>query len=224
VLTGGLSLTSSDGQTVDGVTTASSVEPPGGSWVVTTRHTSRRTAKTDAAAAGDYLAGLRRRHRLRDDLGRRRSLPGNWGKVGLQLCYEIIFWRSRRPQQSIGSSSTRPMMPGSAVGARRNISHRRGCALRRKGFHHSIHSNGHRALINPVGGLIGSIPWKQAGIIDAVLPPPLPNLVREARQHHSADARHAVAHRRDCTRQPRSLQAHITNPLYLIFSQISAKE
>jgi apolipoprotein N-acyltransferase len=182
LLTGGLSLTSSDGQTVDGATNSIYAFEPLGRIV-------GRYDKAHLVPYGEYLPmrpllsaiGLSRLAPgdidFADGPGPKTiKLPGNWGKVGLQLCYEIIFSgevvdRNNRPDFIFNPSNDAwfgRWGPPQHLAQARLRAAEEGLPIIRST------PTGISALINPVGGLIGSIPWKQAGIIDAVLPPPLP--------------------------------------------------
>jgi apolipoprotein N-acyltransferase len=182
LLTGGLSLTSSDGQTVNGATNSIYVFEPLGRIV-------GRYDKAHLVPYGEYLPmrpllsaiGLSRLAPGDIDFAegpgpKTIKLPGNWGKVGLQLCYEIIFSgqvvdRNNRPDFIFNPSNDAwfgRWGPPQHLAQARLRAAEEGLPIIRST------PTGISALINPVGGLIGSIPWKQAGIIDAVLPPPLP--------------------------------------------------
>jgi apolipoprotein N-acyltransferase len=98
---------------------------------------------------------------------------GGWGKVGLQLCYEIIFsgkvvdeqhrpafifnpsndaWFGRwGPPQHVAQAQLRAAEEGLPV-------------LRAT-------PTGISAVIDARGNLVKSLPWRKAGVIDAVLPP-----------------------------------------------------
>ena len=110
-------------------------------------------------------AGARPSHRL--------SRPAG-GRSGCSSATRSSF----RAMSSTGptaptSSSTPRTMPGSEAGARRSISPRPSCAPRRKGFP-CIRSTptGISAIIDARGMVVKSLPWRTAGVIDGVLPPP----------------------------------------------------
>lgn len=182
LLTGGLSLTSSDGQTVTGATNSIYVFEPLGRVV-------GRYDKAHLVPYGEYLPmrpllsaiGLSRLAPgdidFADGPGPRTiQLPGKWGKVGLQLCYEIIFSgevvdRNDRPDFIFNPSNDAwfgRWGPPQHLAQARLRAAEEGLPIIRST------PTGISALINPVGGLIGTIPWKQAGVIDGVLPSPLP--------------------------------------------------
>ena len=182
LLTGGLSLTSSDGQIVNGATNSVYVLEPLG-------RIRGRYDKAHLVPYGEYLPmrpllsaiGLSRLAPgdidFADGPGPRTiQLPGNWGKVGFQLCYEIIFSgqvvdRKNRPDFIFNPSNDawfgRWGPPQHLAQARLRAAEEGLPVIRST-------PTGISALINPVGGLIGSIPWRRAGVIDGVLPPPLP--------------------------------------------------
>ena len=182
LLTGGLSLTSNDGRTVDGATNSVYVLEPLG-------RVAGRYDKAHLVPYGEYLPmrpllsaiGLSRLAPGDIDFAggpgpRTVRLPGNWGMVGFQLCYEIIFSgqvvdRDNRPDFIFNPSNDawfgRWGPPQHLAQARLRAAEEGLPVIRST-------PTGFSALINPVGGLIGSIPWKQAGVIDGVLPPPLP--------------------------------------------------
>ena len=180
LLTGGIAVASNDGAHVDGAANSIFVLAPGGRVV-------GRYDKAHLVPYGEYLPmrpllsaiGLSRLAPGDIDFNagpgpRTIDLGGQWGKVGFQLCYEIIFsgqvvdWQ----QPPATSSSTRRTTPGSGAGARRSISPRRGSAPPRKAFP-VLRSTptGISAVIDARGNVVQSLPWRTAGVIDAVLPP-----------------------------------------------------
>jgi len=96
LLTGGIALTSRDGQTVSGATNSIFLIAPGGKVLA-------RYDKAHLVPYGEYLP----MRPILEPLGLARLAPGDtdfssgpgprtieipgWGKAGLQLCYEIIF-------------------------------------------------------------------------------------------------------------------------------------
>jgi apolipoprotein N-acyltransferase len=182
LVTGGLSLTSRDGQAVDGATNSVYVMEPLG-------RITGRYDKAHLVPYGEYLPmrpllsaiGLSRLAPgdidFADGPGPRTiQLPGNWGKVGFQLCYEIIFSgqvvdRHNRPDFIFNPSNDAwfgRWGPPQHLAQARLRAAEEGLPIIRST------PTGISALINPAGELIGSIPWQQAGKIDGVLPPPLP--------------------------------------------------
>jgi apolipoprotein N-acyltransferase len=182
LITGGLSLTSRDGQTVNGATNSVYVLEPLGRIV-------GRYDKAHLVPYGEYLPmrpllsriGLSRLAPgdidFADGPGPTTiQLPGNWGKVGFQLCYEIIFSgqvvdRHNRPEFIFNPSNDawfgRWGPPQHLAQARLRAAEEGLPVIRST-------PTGISALINPAGDLIGSIPWQQAGVIDGVIPSPLP--------------------------------------------------
>jgi apolipoprotein N-acyltransferase len=182
LITGGLSLTSRDGRTVDGATNSVYVLEPLG-------RIAGRYDKAHLVPYGEYLPmrpllstiGLSRLAPgdidFADGPGPRTiQLPGNWGKIGFQLCYEIIFSgqvvdRHNRPDFIFNPSNDawfgRWGPPQHLAQARMRAAEEGLPVIRST-------PTGISALINPVGDLIGSVPWQKAGIIDGVIPSPLP--------------------------------------------------
>ena len=181
LLTGGLGFTSSDGQRVDGATNSIFVMEPLG-------RISGRYDKAHLVPYGEYLP----MRPLLSAIGLSRlapgdidfeagpgpqtiQLPGSWGKVGFQLCYEIIFsgkvvdWQNRpdfifNPSNDAWFGRWGP--PQHLAQARLRAAEEGLPVIRST-------PTGISALIDPTGRLIGTIAWKQAGVIDAILPGPL---------------------------------------------------
>ena len=181
LLTGGLGLTSSDGQSVDGATNSVYAMLPLGRIV-------GRYDKAHLVPYGEYLPmrpllsaiGLSRL--APGDLDfidgpgpRTTQLPGEWGKVGFQLCYEIIFSgevvdRSNRPDFIFNPSNDAwfgRWGPPQHLAQARLRAAEEGLPVVRST------PTGISALIDPHGQLLRSIPWQTAGMIDASLPNPL---------------------------------------------------
>ena len=181
LLTGGLSFTSSDGRHVDGATNSIYVMEPLGRIF-------GRYDKAHLVPYGEYLpmrpllsaVGLSRLAPGDLDFAagpgpRTIQLPGEWGRVGFQLCYEIIFsgevvdqknrpdfifnpsndaWFGRwGPPQHLAQAQLRAAEEGLPV----------------------VRSTptGISALIDPHGRIVQALPWRTAGMIDATLPNPL---------------------------------------------------
>ena len=181
LLTGGLGVRAGDGRTVDGATNSVYALEPLGRIV-------GRYDKAHLVPYGEYLPmrpvlsaiGLSRLAPGDLDFAagpgpRTIQLPGSWGKVGFQLCYEIIFsgevvdpasrpdfifnpsndaWFGRwGPPQHLAQARLRAAEEGLPV----------------------VRSTptGISALIDPHGRVLRSVPWQQAGSIDATLPGPL---------------------------------------------------
>ena len=180
LLTGGLSLTSSDGRVVDGATNSVYVlEPPG--------RIRGRYDKAHLVPYGEYLPmrpllstiGLSRLAPgdldFIDGPGPRTiRLPGDWGKVGFQLCYEIIFSgevvdRLNRPDFIFNPSNDAwfgRWGPPQHLAQARLRATEEGLAVIRST------PTGISALIDPAGNVLKSVPWRTAGLIDGTLPPP----------------------------------------------------
>jgi apolipoprotein N-acyltransferase len=101
-------------------------------------------------------------------------LPGNWGKVGFQLCYEIIFSgqvvdRRNRPDFIFNPSNDawfgRWGPPQHLAQARLRAAEEGLPVIRST-------PTGISAIIDAGGSVEASIPWQQAGAIDSVLPLP----------------------------------------------------
>jgi apolipoprotein N-acyltransferase len=181
LLTGGLSLTSSDRRTVDGATNSVYILAPLG-------HVVGRYDKAHLVPYGEYLPmrpllsaiGLSRLAPGDLDFAagpgpRTIRLPGAWGKVGFQLCYEIIFSgevvdRRNRPDFIFNPSNDawfgRWGPPQHLAQARLRAAEEGLPVIRST-------PTGISALVNPYGELVNSLPWRTAGVIDANLPPPL---------------------------------------------------
>ena len=181
LLTGALGLSSTDGRTIDGATNSVYVLEPLGKI-------RGRYDKAHLVPYGEYLPmrpflsalGLSRLAPGDIDFAagpgpQTIQLPGWWGKVGFQLCYEIIFSgqivdRSNRPDFIFNPSNDAwfgRWGPPQHLAQARLRAAEEGLPVVRST------PTGISALIDPAGRLIGSIPWKQAGVIDAALPNPL---------------------------------------------------
>jgi apolipoprotein N-acyltransferase len=180
LLTGGLSLTSSDGRTVDGATNSVYVMRPPGEIV-------GRYDKAHLVPYGEYLPmrpilsaiGLSRLAPGDLDFAagpgpRTIQLPGAWGKVGFQLCYEIIFSgevvdRANRPDFIFNPSNDawfgRWGPPQHLAQARLRAAEEGLPVIRST-------PTGISALIDADGRIVQSLPWRTAGVIDAALPDP----------------------------------------------------
>ena len=180
LLTGGIAVSAKDGVNVDGAANSIFALAPGGKVV-------GRYDKAHLVPYGEYLPmrpllsamGLSRLAPGDFDFTsgpgpRSINLGGHWGKVGLQLCYEIIFsghvvdpknrpafifnpsndaWFGRwGPPQHLAQARLRAAEEGLPV-------------LRST-------PTGISAVIDARGGLVKSQPWRTAGAIDSVLPPP----------------------------------------------------
>jgi apolipoprotein N-acyltransferase len=181
LLTGGLSFTSRDGTKVDGATNSVYALEPLGRIV-------GRYDKSHLVPYGEYLPmrpvlsaiGLSRL--APGDLDftpgpgpRTIQLPGEWGKVGFQLCYEIIFSgevvdRLNRPDFIFNPSNDAwfgRWGPPQHLAQTRLRAAEEGLPVIRST------PTGISALVDPHGAIIQSLPWQTAGMIDAALPNPL---------------------------------------------------
>jgi len=102
------------------------------------------------------------------------DLGGEWGKVGFQLCYEIIFSghvvdeRNRpafifNPSNDAWFGSWGP--PQHLAQARLRAAEEGLPVLRAT-------PTGISAVVDARGHVVKQLPWRTAGVIDAVLPPP----------------------------------------------------
>ena len=181
LLTGGLGLTSSDGRQVNGATNSVYVMHPLGRIL-------GRYDKAHLVPYGEYLPmrpllsaiGLSRLAPGDVDFApgpgpRTIQLPGEWGKVGFQLCYEIIFSgqvidRADRPDFLFNPSNDAwfgRWGPPQHLAQARLRAAEEGLPVVRST------PTGISALVDAHGQLLHSIPWRQAGAIDAALPNPL---------------------------------------------------
>jgi apolipoprotein N-acyltransferase len=189
LLTGGLSLTSRDRQLIDGATNSVYVLAPLGQVI-------GRYDKAHLVPYGEYLPmrpllsaiGLSRLAPgdldFRAGPGPRTiTLPGDWGKVGFQLCYEIIFSgevvdRADRPDVIFNPSNDAwfgRWGPPQHLAQARLRAAEEGIPIIRST------PTGISALIDAHGRLIQTLPWREAGVIDAMLPPPAASLTPFAR-------------------------------------------
>lgn len=179
LLTGGIAVTSKDGVHVDGAANSVFVLARGGRVL-------GRYDKAHLVPYGEYLPmrpvlsaiGLSRL--APGDLDftpgpgpRTIDLGGDWGKVGFTLCYEIIFSgavvdEKHRPSFIFNPSNDawfgRWGPPQHLAQARLRAAEEGLPVLRAT-------PTGISAVIDGRGNIVKSLPWRQAGIIDAVLPP-----------------------------------------------------
>ena len=180
LLTGGIAVASKDGVNVDGAANSIFALAPGGKVV-------GRYDKAHLVPYGEYLPmrpllsamGLSRLAPGDFDFTsgsgpRSINLGGHWGKVGLQLCYEIIFSghvvdAKNRPAFIFNPSNDawfgRWGPPQHLAQARLRAAEEGLPVLRST-------PTGISAVIDARGGLVKSQPWRTAGAIDSVLPPP----------------------------------------------------
>jgi apolipoprotein N-acyltransferase len=179
LLTGGIAVSSKDGVHVDGAANSIFVLAPGGK-------VAGRYDKAHLVPYGEYLP----MRPFLSAIGLSRLAPGDldftsgpgprtvdlglpWGKVGFQLCYEIIFsghvvdWQNRpafifNPSNDAWFGSWGP--PQHLAQARLRAAEEGIPVLRAT-------PTGISAVIDGRGNVVRSLPWRKAGVIDAVLPP-----------------------------------------------------
>jgi apolipoprotein N-acyltransferase len=179
LLTGGIAIGSHDGFHVEGAANSIFVLAPGGRIV-------GRYDKAHLVPYGEYLPmrpllsaiGLSRLAPGDIDFTpgpgpRTIDLGGEWGKVGFDLCYEIIFsghvvdWENRpgfifNPSNDAWFGSWGP--PQHLAQARLRAAEEGLPILRAT-------PTGISAVIDARGNVLNSLQWRKAGVIDAVLPP-----------------------------------------------------
>jgi apolipoprotein N-acyltransferase len=179
LLSGGSAIASKDGVHVDGAANSIFVLAPGGKVI-------GRYDKAHLVPYGEYLP----MRPLLSALGLSRLAPGDldftsgpgprtidvggqWGKIGFQLCYEIIFSgqvvdEKNRPAFIFNPSNDawfgRWGPPQHLAQARLRAAEEGLPVLRST-------PTGISAVIDGRGNVVKSLPWRQAGVIDAVLPP-----------------------------------------------------
>ncbi|MGZ2410788.1 apolipoprotein N-acyltransferase [Sphingomonas sp. F9_3S_D5_B_2] len=179
LLTGGIAVFSRDGMFVDGAANSVFVLASGGRAVA-------RYDKAHLVPYGEYLP----MRPLLSAIGLSRLAPGDvdftagpgprtvaipgWGKVGFQLCYEIIFSgevvdRRDRPDFIFNPSNDawfgRWGPPQHLAQARLRAAEEGIPVIRST-------PTGISAVVDARGEVVKSVPWRQAGLIDAALPPP----------------------------------------------------
>ncbi|HMC91999.1 MAG TPA: apolipoprotein N-acyltransferase, partial [Allosphingosinicella sp.] len=179
LLTGGIAITSKDGVHVDGAANSIFVLAPGGRVL-------GRYDKAHLVPYGEYLPmrpllsaiGLSRLAPGELDFTsgpgpRTIDLGGEWGKVGFQLCYEMIFSgdvvdEKHRPAFIFNPSNDawfgRWGPPQHLAQARLRAAEEGLPVLRST-------PTGISAVIDARGHVVKSLPWRTAGAIDAILPP-----------------------------------------------------
>jgi apolipoprotein N-acyltransferase len=180
LLTGGIAIASRDGVHVDGAANSIYALGPGGRIV-------GRYDKAHLVPYGEYLP----MRPLLSALGLSRLAPGDidftsgpgprtidlglqWGKVGFQLCYEIIFSghvvdERNRPAFIFNPSNDAwfgRWGPPQHLAQARLRAAEEGLPIIR------ATPTGISAVIDGRGNIVKSLPWRTAGVIDAVLPPP----------------------------------------------------
>jgi apolipoprotein N-acyltransferase len=179
LLTGGIAIASKDGVHIDGAANSIFVLAPGGKMI-------GRYDKAHLVPYGEYLPmrpllsaiGLSRLAPGDTDFTsgpgpRTIDLGGQWGKVGFQLCYEIIFSgdvvdEKNRPAFIFNPSNDawfgRWGPPQHLAQARLRAAEEGLPVLRST-------PTGISAVIDARGNVVKSLPWRTAGVIDALLPP-----------------------------------------------------
>ncbi len=179
LLTGGLAVFSKDGRFVDGAANSIFVLAQGGRIV-------GRYDKAHLVPYGEYLPmrpllstiGLSRLAPGDIDFAsgpgpRTLTLPG-WGKVGFQLCYEIVFSgevvdRRNRPEFIFNPSNDAwfgRWGPPQHLAQARLRAAEEGIPVVRST------PTGISAVVDAHGQVVEALPWRTAGVIDATLPPP----------------------------------------------------
>lgn len=180
LLTGGIAISAHDGVHVDGAANSIYALAPGGRIV-------GRYDKAHLVPYGEYLP----MRPILSAIGLSRLAPGDidftpgpgprtidlglqWGKVGFQLCYEIIFSghvvdERNRPAFIFNPSNDawfgRWGPPQHLAQARLRAAEEGLPVLRAT-------PTGISAVIDGRGAIVKQLPWRTAGVIDAVLPPP----------------------------------------------------
>ena len=177
LLTGGIALQSEDGRTVTGAANSVFVLGPRGQLL-------GRYDKAHLVPFGEYLP-LRPLLRA---IGLSRLAPGNvdfnpgpgpstialpgWGKIGFQICYEIVF------SGDVVDSANRPdfiFNPSNDAWFGRWGPPQHLAQARLRAAEEAIPMirstpTGISAVIDAHGAVVASLPWRTAGIIDAELP------------------------------------------------------
>jgi apolipoprotein N-acyltransferase len=179
LLTGGIAIASKDGVHVDGAANSVFALAPGGEVL-------GRYDKAHLVPYGEYLP----MRPLLSAIGLSRLAPGDldftsgpgprtidiggeWGKVGFQLCYEIIFSgdvvdEKNRPSFIFNPSNDawfgRWGPPQHLAQARLRAAEEGLPVIRAT-------PTGISAVVDGRGNIVKSLPWRTAGVIDSVLPP-----------------------------------------------------
>ena len=180
LLTGALAITSANGGRVDGLANSVFALGPGGRMI-------GRYDKSHLVPYGEYLP----MRPLLSSLGLARLAPGDidfdtgpgprtidlgdeWGKVGFQLCYEIIFSGQVVDQRNRPGFIFNPSNDAwfGAWGPPQHLAQARLRAAEEGLPVLRSTPTGISAVIDAKGNVIKEIGWQKAGVIDAVLPPP----------------------------------------------------
>ncbi len=189
LITGGLAIQSADGTKVDTATNSIFVIAPGGGVL-------GRYDKSHLVPYGEYLP----MRELLSSIGLARLAPGDmdfaagpgprsielggqWGRVGLQLCYEIIFSgrvvdQTNRPGFIFNPSNDAwfgSWGPPQHLAQARLRAAEEGLPVIRST------PTGISAVINAKGKVVEQIGWRKAGVVDAVIPPAAPTATPFAR-------------------------------------------
>lgn len=189
LITGGLGVQSADGLRVDSATNSVFALAPGGAVV-------GRYDKSHLVPYGEYLP----MRELLSSIGLARLAPGDmdfapgpgprsldlggqWGKVGIQLCYEIIFSgrvvdQANRPSFIFNPSNDAwfgSWGPPQHLAMARLRAAEEGLPVIRST------PTGISAVINAKGEVVEEIGWRKAGVIDAIIPPAAPTATPFAR-------------------------------------------
>ena len=177
LLTGGLALHSSNGREVDGAANSVFVLAQGGRLIA-------RYDKAHLVPYGEYLP----MRPVLSAIGLSRLAPGDidfvpgpgprtvrlpqWGKVGFQICYEIIFSgevidRRNRPDYIFNPSNDAWF---GAWGPPQHLAQARLRAAEEGVPVIRATPTGVSAIIDARGRILHSLPWQTAGIIDGGLP------------------------------------------------------
>src|SRR6476469_2309835 len=179
LLTGGIAISAHDGVHVDGAANSIYALAPGGRIV-------GRYDKAHLVPYGEYLP----MRPVLSAIGLSRLAPGDidftpgpgprtidlgdqWGKVGFQLCYEMIFSghvvdENNRPAFIFNPSNDAwfgSWGPPQHLAQARLRAAEEGLPVLRST------PTGISAVIDARGKVVKSLPWRRAGVIDAVLPP-----------------------------------------------------
>jgi apolipoprotein N-acyltransferase len=179
LLTGGIALGSSDGVHISGAANSIFALGPGGQMI-------GRYDKAHLVPYGEYLP----MRPLLSAIGLSRLAPGDidftsgpgprtiniggeWGKVGFQLCYEIIFSGNVVDERNRPSFIFNPSNdawfgrwgPPQHLAQARLRAAEEGLPVIRST------PTGISAVIDGRGNIVKALPWRAAGAIDAVLPP-----------------------------------------------------
>ncbi len=189
LLTGGLAFASRDGRNVDSAANSVFALTAGGNPI-------GRYDKAHLVPYGEYLPmrpilsaiGLSRLAPGDADFApgpgpRSIALPFEWGKVGFQLCYDIIFSgevvdRRNRPDFLFNPSNDAwfgRWGPPQHLAQARLRAAEEGIPIIR------ATPTGISAVVNAHGELLNALPWRRAGVIETGLPAPLPGLSLFAR-------------------------------------------